>query len=451
MQEEVLLERSAKLVELPVMFVSKQEMQLDELGLLEKTGDRPSTFDFDRWAQHRSSSRYYRLLLGVLFGVTTRRIAPVLLSLLGFSAAVCIYAQLCLSNPNLVTVQLPLTPFELTAPALGLLLVFRSDNAYARFKEGSELSWEISSSLRSAMRRLLAWTAAPHVPEAERRAAEEMVRGCSLLHGWIMTEHLRCGDDACPVPGNHNDLLTAALGADTADGLPVAPSPYLGIEALSIGASQRLPSLTDQELIAYDESLAAVTSALGKCESFLRTPIPLGYTRYSVRFLWVWLTLLPFALTRTFCGFQIGTWWEGKVDEPWPLVCASVSFIAAILLSIEDIAVQIEEPFAVLPLDFQHTWLLRDLEKTRQLMAWSAQQRPTKTNRSVAEAAVSGGAGRPSARVGQPRAQSTSRIAASPTEPRASARLAELRELMDAGLITDAEYEEKRQGILSAL
>ena len=30
---------------------------------------------------------------------------------------------------------------------------------------------------------------------------------------------------------------------------------------------------------------------------------------------WVWLTLLPFALTRTFCGFQVGTWWEGKVDD----------------------------------------------------------------------------------------------------------------------------------------
>ena len=87
-----------------------------------------------------------------------------------------------------------------------------------------------------------------------------------------------------------------------------------------------------------------VTSALGKCESFLRTPIPLGYTRYSVRFLWVWLSLLPFALTRTFCGFQLGTWWEGRVDEPWPLVCASVLFIASILLSIEDIAVQVLLP-----------------------------------------------------------------------------------------------------------
>ena len=147
-KEEIDMERAAALVELPVMFISKQELQLDELGLLEK-GERPSTFDFERWTQHRSSSRYYRLLLGVLFGVTTRRVLPVLLANVIFSSLVCIYAQLCLTNPDLVTLQLPIQPFELTAPALGLLLVFRSDNAYARFKEGSELSWEMSTSIRS--------------------------------------------------------------------------------------------------------------------------------------------------------------------------------------------------------------------------------------------------------------------------------------------------------------
>ena len=124
------------------------------------------------------------------------------------------------------------------------------------------------------MRRLLAWTSAPHVTQSEREAAAELAIGCSLLHGWIMNEHLRCGDDACPIPSDHADLLAAALGANASSGIPglSSPTPYHGLEALSVGASQRLPSLTDQELIAYDESLAAVTSALGKCESFLRTP-----------------------------------------------------------------------------------------------------------------------------------------------------------------------------------
>ena len=178
--EESKLERAATVVELPVMFLSKEEQQLDEFGLLGK-GERASTFAFERWAEHRSSSRYYRLLLGVLLGVTSRRVLPVLVALLSFSCLVCFYAQQCLTDPNLVTLQLPLTPFELTAPALGLLLVFRSDNAYARFKEGSELSWEISTSIRSAMRRLLAWTAAPHIPQSERNAAAELVTAPSKL------------------------------------------------------------------------------------------------------------------------------------------------------------------------------------------------------------------------------------------------------------------------------
>ena len=259
-------------------------------------------------------------------------------------------------------------PFELTAPALGLLLVFRSDNAYARFKEGSELSWEISTSIRSAMRRLTAWASAPHMPQGERVAAMEIISGCSLLHGWIMNEHLRCGDDSCPVPRNHADLLTAALGSDAADRVPdlFSPTPYHGIEALSLGSSQRLPSLTDQEQIAFDESLAAVTSALGKSESFLRTPIPLGYTRYSVRFLWLWLSLLPFALASTFAADLGGSAsWADRVEIVLPVTMGFVSFI---FLSIEDIAVQIEEPFAVLPLVKCHKWLMEDVRRMRTLV-----------------------------------------------------------------------------------
>ena len=107
-------------------------------------------------------------------------------------------------------------------------------------------------------------------------------------------------------------------------------------------------SMTDQERIALDDELAVVTCALAKCEKMLRTPIPLGYTRYSVRFLWIWLTLLPFALVRTFKDFGVDTWWA---DKPQPVVVLAMFFIGFIFLSIEDIAVQIEEPFAILPLE----------------------------------------------------------------------------------------------------
>ena len=96
------------------------------------------------------------------------------------------------------------------------------------------------------------------------------------------------------------------------------------------------------------------------CEKLLRTPIPLGYTRYSVRFSWLWLSLLPFALANTFSEFGVGTWWE---DKPPPALALAMLFVCFVFLSIEDIAVQIEEPFSVLPLIKCHKWLSADVRR----------------------------------------------------------------------------------------
>jgi putative membrane protein len=104
----------------------------------------------------------------------------------------------------------------------------------------------------------------------------------------------------------------------------------------------------------------------------LRTPIPLGYTRYSVRFLWIWLTLLPFALVRTFKDFGVNTWWE---DKPQPVLVLAMFFIGFIFLSIEDIAVQIEEPFAILPLELHQNYLEEDVNQANTLMDWSSKRR----------------------------------------------------------------------------
>ena len=181
-------------------------------------------------------------------------------------------------------------------------------------------------------------------------------------------------------PAQAEELLRTALGVRSVDEesgeelsrIARQPrlTPYLAISAISLGMSQRLPSLTDQERIAVDDELDRITSSLAKCEKLLRTPIPLGYTRYSVRFLWVWLSLLPFALVRTFNDFGANTWWE---DKPQPVLTVAMLFIGFVFLSIEDIAVQIEEPFAILPLETHQRWLLRDAEQVTSLMQWAKQ------------------------------------------------------------------------------
>ena len=63
-------------LEQPVIFASEADGQ---------------SFDVDRWAMHRSSSRYTRLLSGTFFSVTTRRILSPVTILVAWSAAVDLY------------------------------------------------------------------------------------------------------------------------------------------------------------------------------------------------------------------------------------------------------------------------------------------------------------------------------------------------------------------------
>ena len=157
-------------------------------------------------------------------------------------------------------------------------------------------------------------------------------------------------------------------------------SPYVCFEAIALGVAQRVPSLTDQERIAIDDGLASVSTYLASCEKLISTPIPLGYTRATVRFLWLWITLLPFALSRTFSDFTDGTWWEGQPLAELPVLLFVMLFISFIFLTIEDIAVQIEEPFAILPLEVQHKCLLLDAEQVQTLERWYQEQKSADEN-----------------------------------------------------------------------
>ena len=163
--------------------------------------------------------------------------------------------------------------------------VFRSDNSYSRFKDGSIYLWEITTSIRSYIRRLVGWTSSSRTTADERVATEQIILACCLLHQWIMNEFLRdngpmheqlhgrkvhdekstsCIQPAlpCVYPGCnpcasqvHEDLLCAALGvassSEIIDGEDT-PTPYLGLTAIILGATKRLPSLTDQERVGLE-------------------------------------------------------------------------------------------------------------------------------------------------------------------------------------------------------
>ena len=77
----------------------------------------------------------------------------------------------------------------------------------------------------------------------------------------------------------------------------------------------------------------------GGCERLFSSPVPVFYTRHTARFLSVWQLLLPFGLFDAFKGS-----WNHVAMIP------SVAVISLFLFGIEELAVQLEEPFSILPM-----------------------------------------------------------------------------------------------------
>lgn len=91
--------------------------------------------------------------------------------------------------------------------------------------------------------------------------------------------------------------------------------------------------------IEIDKSIVVLTDQAGACERIFSSPVPLVYTRHTARFLSLWLLLLPFALYSPFKD----TWNHvGMIPT-----AAAVSFF---FFGIEELAVQLEEPFSILPM-----------------------------------------------------------------------------------------------------
>jgi predicted membrane chloride channel (bestrophin family) len=89
-----------------------------------------------------------------------------------------------------------------------------------------------------------------------------------------------------------------------------------------------------------DDMVCKLVDLLGACERIFRSPIPLVYTRHTARFLTFFMALLPLALWE-----PMGGSWNHWTTIP------TTALLAIFLFGIEELGIQIEEPFGILPLE----------------------------------------------------------------------------------------------------
>jgi len=92
--------------------------------------------------------------------------------------------------------------------------------------------------------------------------------------------------------------------------------------------------VNDIERMQLSDELTKLHDILGGCERILRTPIPVAYTRHTSRCVLLWLTFFPYIV------------WN---KMGWFVVPVSV-LMSMCLLGINEIGVDIEEPFSLMPL-----------------------------------------------------------------------------------------------------
>ncbi|GLC41094.1 hypothetical protein PLESTB_000943600 [Pleodorina starrii] len=290
----------------------------------------PAVFDFDSWTQHRSRGRYLEHCITLFRSYFFRDLLAPLAVLVGAAVAVGLYETGL--RDGLLPGWLPDiegvsdTPFQLTSFALSLMLVFRTNSSYARWLDARQQWGLIVNTARTFVRQAL--TTLPESSCGELRAA---VGRWTIAFVRLGKLHLREHGD---VKREVKDLL---LGEEVPLVVAASHRPLVACHVLSelLRSAEAGGRLSEVARMRLEADVSAMSQALGACEKILRNPIPLSYTRHTSRFLILWLLWLPMAL------------W-GKVG--WCVVPVE-AVMTYLLLGIDEIAIQMEEPFGILPLE----------------------------------------------------------------------------------------------------
>jgi predicted membrane chloride channel (bestrophin family) len=84
------------------------------------------------------------------------------------------------------------------------------------------------------------------------------------------------------------------------------------------------------------KSIMELDQVIGTCERLVSTPVPPAYTRFTSRILLAWLACVPLSLA--------------GIGLPNVAIVMGTFFTSCIMIGLDEIAIQIEEPMRLLPL-----------------------------------------------------------------------------------------------------
>jgi len=244
-----------------------------------------------------------------------RTLRPALIFLAVFSAVICVLF-LDIFHWSEKDFHSTIAVHQLLGIVLGLFLVFRVNSAYDRWWEGRKLWGSLVNNTRNISFKINAF-----LPAADRENREWFAQMISNIPA-SLRDHLRNlkRPDALELPESLMPRVEKTRHL-----------PNLISAALYEKVQELLKSgvLTSEQFWLLDRELKEFSDIIGACERIKNTPIPYSYHMYIKKFIFIYLITLPFGLVMN----------EGYMTIPMVLL------LAFVLLSVELIAEEIEDPF----------------------------------------------------------------------------------------------------------
>lgn len=210
---------------------------------------------------------------------------------------------------------------------LGLLLVFRTNTAYDRFWEGRKAWGSLINVVRNLARTM--WIS---IAEKQPEDREIKIINLHLLVAFSVATKLRLRGEKV------NGKLVNLMPTEYYEKLKTMNNPPLEV-AFWLGdylqQQYEQGNINVYQLTAMFKLLDNMVDILGACERILKTPMPLAYSIHLRQLLLIYCLALPFEL----------------VDELQLITAPVVSLISFMIFGIEEIGIEIENPFGHDPND----------------------------------------------------------------------------------------------------
>ncbi|PON43051.1 Bestrophin-like protein [Parasponia andersonii] len=300
-------------------------------------------YNHQKWVDHRSSLRHVRHLLSSPSSRVILSLIPPVIAFTSVAVVIASYNSAVSMHwlPEFYPVlRASSLPYQLTAPALALLLVFRTEASYSRFEEGRKAWTKVIAGTNDLARQVIAGVESSSDAPLKKALLQYIMAfpvslKCHVIYGSDVEGDLRnlleIDDLMVVLNSKHRPRCIIQFISQSLQMLKMEEARRHMLDTLKISDYSLFKTFRKRQ----ESKISCFHEGIGVCEQLIGTPIPLSYTRLTSRFLVLWHLTLPIIL------------WD---DCHWIVVPAT--FVsAASLFCIEEVGVLIEEPFPMLALD----------------------------------------------------------------------------------------------------